>query len=110
MLRRGHLMVRHFVQVVLVVAAVSSCGAPPSPVDERVSALVDAISVSRLERTVQGLAAFGTRNTLSDTESATHGIGAAREWIQRELRQAGARLQVGFDVHHLEAQGRLTRP
>jgi hypothetical protein len=106
-------MVRHFVQVGLVVAAVSSCSAPRSPaapVDERVSALVDAVSVSRLEQTVQRLAAFGTRNTLSDTESATHGIGAAREWIQREFRQAGARLQVGFDIHHLEAQGRLTRP
>src|SRR5688572_32673830 len=105
MLRRGHLMVRHFVQVVLLAVAVSSCSAPRSPaapVDERVSALVDAVSVSRLEQTVQGLAAFGTRNTLSDTASATHGIGAAREWIRREWRRAGARLQVGFDIHHLE--------
>ena len=66
--------------------------------------------MSRLEQTVQGLAAFGTRNTLSDTVSATQGIGAAREWILRELRRAGSRLQVGFDVHHLAAQGRITRP
>lgn len=113
MLRRGLLMVRHFVQAVLVIAAISSCSGPrtaASPVDRRVSALVDAVSVSRLEQTVQGLAAFGTRHTLSDTVSATQGIGAAREWILRELRRAGSRLQVGFDVHHLAAQGRITRP
>ena len=106
-------MVRHFVLAVLVSVVISSCGAPQSPgaaVDRRVSALIDAVSVSRLEQTVQGLAAFGTRHTLSDTASETRGIGAAREWILRELRRASSRLQVNFDVHHLAVQGRITRP
>lgn len=78
--------------------------------DPRVAALVDAISEARLRATVDRLAAFGTRNTLSDTTSATQGIGAAREWIAAELRAISPRLQVQFDAHAVAAQGRITRP
>jgi hypothetical protein len=68
------------------------------------------VSASRLQVTVKTLAAFTTRHTLSDISSADRGIGAAREWILHELRSGNPRLQVGFDVHHLAQQGRITKP
>jgi hypothetical protein len=83
---------------------------PEQQADARVSALVAAVSPSRLQQTITTLASFGTRNTLSDTASSDHGIGAAREWILNELRRASSRLQVSFDIHHLAKQGRITRP
>ena len=106
-------MTRRFPLTVLTLALAGACERtqPAQPVpDPRVSALVAAISPSRLQQTVTTLASFGTRNTLSDTTSPNRGIGAAREWIRRELVEASPRLQVSFDVHRLAQQGRITRP
>jgi Zn-dependent M28 family amino/carboxypeptidase len=54
---------------------------PASPPPAEVAEMLDEISPDRLIGTVERLAAFGTRHTLSDTESDTRGIGAARRWI-----------------------------
>ena len=44
---------------------------------------------------------FGTRHTLSDAQSETRGIGAARRWIQSEFerysKENGGRLEVTLD-------------
>ncbi|MEM8712603.1 MAG: M28 family metallopeptidase, partial [Planctomycetota bacterium] len=52
----------------------------------------------RLTADIATLVGFGTRHTLSDTGSDTHGIGAARRWLKRELADisiaTGGRLQV----------------
>ncbi|HVG67055.1 MAG TPA: M20/M25/M40 family metallo-hydrolase, partial [Gaiellales bacterium] len=95
---------------------VALAGAPPShaqavrpDADPRLEALVAGISEQRLRRTVDTLAAFGTRNTLSTTTSPTRGIGAAREWIVGELKAASPRLQVSYDLHQVAQQGRITR-
>lgn len=50
-------------------------------------AIVDEISASRLESDIKTLVGFGTRHTLSDTLSASRGIGAARRWIKSEFDQ-----------------------
>jgi hypothetical protein len=81
----------------------------PRP-DPQVAALVEAILPSRLQQIVASLAAFGTRNTMSDTTSPGRGIGAAREWILKELQRSSSRLQVSFDVYQLAQQARITRP
>ena len=97
----------------VVVASAAACGRQEPPerqTDPRVAALVAAVSPSRLEQTVTTLAAFGTRHTLSAVTAPARGIGAAREWILRELQSASPRLQVSFDIHHLAQQGRITRP
>lgn len=47
--------------------------------------IIDAVSPERLEKDVQTLVDFGTRNTFSDTISETRGIGAARRWIKSEF-------------------------
>ena len=77
--------------------------------DPRVEQLVAAISESRLNELVNKLAAFGTRNTLSGTMSATRGIGAARQWIFDELQRSSPRLQVSFDTFKVAKNARITR-
>lgn len=47
--------------------------------------IVTAVSADRIRADVETLVAFGTRHTLSDTESSTRGIGAARRWIEAEF-------------------------
>ncbi len=75
----------------------------PASAHHVVAAVVADISAARIEARVRRLAAFGTRHTLSETVSETRGIGAARRWIERELRACsvahGGRLQVAPDVH-----------
>ncbi|OZC01702.1 M28 family metallopeptidase [Rubricoccus marinus] len=45
------------------------------------------VSADRIEADIRTLAGFGTRHTLSDTVSATRGIGAARRWYRAQLEQ-----------------------
>jgi hypothetical protein len=106
-------MIRHCLLATLVAVTAPGCTRvepPEQQTDSRVSALVAAVSPSRLERTVTTLAAFTTRHTLSDVSSPGSGIGASREWILHELRSVNPRLQVSFDVHQLAQQGRIMKP
>jgi Zn-dependent M28 family amino/carboxypeptidase len=57
---------------------------PPAS-DPRVYDIVEGVSADRIEADIRTLAGFGTRNTMSDTESDTRGIGAARRWIKAEF-------------------------
>src|SRR5215831_11253203 len=63
--------------------------------------VVAEISSARIESNIKSLVGFYTRNTLSDTESDSRGIGAARRWIKQEFerysRDSGGKLQVEFD-------------
>ena len=81
----------------------------PADADPRIEQLVTAISDARLGELVNTLAAFGTRNTLSNTASPTRGIGAARQWIFDELRRGSPRLQVSYDTYKVAKEGRITR-
>ena len=80
-----------------------------APTDPRIEKLVAAISEERLQRLLEKLVSFGTRNTMSDLSSPTRGIGAARQWIHDELQRTSPRLQVGFDTHVIEPRGRITQ-
>ena len=53
--------------------------------DKQLYDIIDGISADRIEKDVQTLVNFGTRNTFSDTISNTRGIGAARRWIKAEF-------------------------
>ncbi len=67
----------------------------------QVEAILGEISSERIEATVRKLVSFGTRHTLSDAESPTRGIGAARRWIKGEMegyaKESGGRLVVEED-------------
>jgi hypothetical protein len=74
--------------------------------------ILSEVSAERVEKNIRTLVSFGTRNSFSDTQSATLGIGAARRWIKAELERCGAgtRMKVDFDVHHVESGSRVPRP
>lgn len=64
-------------------------GVPPQ-IDPRIYDIISSASAERVEVDVRALAGFGTRNTFSDTLSATRGIGAARRWIKSEFDKISA--------------------
>ncbi len=52
--------------------------------------IVAAVSSARIEADITRLANFGTRHTLSETQSSTRGIGAARRWMEAEFNRISA--------------------
>ena len=76
-----------------------------------VEQVVAGVSARRIEANIRKLVSFGTRNSLSDTESTTRGIGAARRWIAEEMRRCGGeRLEVAFDEHLVPPGPRIPKP
>ena len=55
--------------------------------DSRLYDIIENVSPERIKSDVTTLTNFGTRHTLSDTTSATRGIGAARRWIKGEFEK-----------------------
>ena len=49
--------------------------------------IIDNVSANRIEQDIRKLVSFGTRHTMSETESDTRGIGAARRWIKSEFEK-----------------------
>jgi hypothetical protein len=102
----------------LAAASAAHAAAPAAPDTNKRQAEIDAvvreISPQRIRGYVEKLVSFGTRHTMSETESETRGIGAARRWIKSELERCGAaaggRLQVAFDSHVHPVMARLSRP
>ncbi len=48
------------------------------------------ISAKNIEASIRKLVSFGTRNTLSEQDNPTRGIGAARDWIFAEFQKFSA--------------------
>lgn len=51
------------------------------------SEIISAVSADRIENDIKKLVSFGTRHTMSETESDRGGIGAARRWIKSEFEK-----------------------
>src|SRR4029079_6119927 len=51
---------------------------------------VCAVSAKIIEATIRKLVSFGTRNTLSEQDNPTRGVGAARDWIFAEFQKINA--------------------
>ena len=87
--------------------------APPAEVTELYD-IAAAPSAERILADVQTLADFGTRHTLSGTESETRGIGAARRWIKAEFeaisRDCGGCLEVREIAAVIEGERRIPEP
>lgn len=64
-----------------------AAAAPGASVDPHIRRMVESVRESRLEASVQRLAGFGTRHTLSEDVSDTRGVGAARRWVASEFEQ-----------------------
>lgn len=70
--------------------------------DSSIAAALADVDPARIRRTDSALVSFGTRNTFSDTLSATRGIGAARRWIHAQFEQysrdCGGCLRVSYNA------------
>ncbi len=75
-------MVKYFTLFLLLVSSFTY-----SQNDSRLYDIINNVSSERISENVTTLTNFGTRHTLSDTTSATRGIGAARRWIKSEFEK-----------------------
>ena len=87
--------------------------APPSEVLDIYDIAAEPSS-ERIISDIQTLVDFGTRHTLSETESETRGIGAARRWIFAEFEKisqdCGGCLEVIYVSDTIEGQRRIPEP
>jgi hypothetical protein len=76
--------------------------------------IVGQISAANIEKDITKLVNFGTRHTLSETESETRGIGAARRWIKSEFEQISANcggcLEVYYQTQVIQDEKRIPGP
>ena len=101
---------RVFLLVFLVLGA-GAASAAADENDERLRRLQAAVSAERIEQDIERLVGFGTRHTLSETESDTRGIGAARRWIKAEFEKisgdCGGCLDVFYVSDFVEGETRI---
>ena len=87
--------------------------APPSEVIDLYDVAIEP-SPERIRSDIQTLVDFGTRHTLSETESETRGIGAARRWIFAEFeaisKDCGGCLEVIYVSDTIEGESRIPEP
>lgn len=76
----------------------------PTPEVKRVS---EAVNREQVKGTIERLAGFGTRHSLSEAGDAKRGIGAAREWIKAEFE--GYSREGGRDVRPTTGDARPTQ-
>ena len=86
---------------------------PPASIP-RLDAIGTAPSAANIERDIRTLVGFGTRHTLSETESPTRGIGAARRWIFDEFtrisKACGGCLEVRYSSGIVQGEARIPGP
>ena len=86
---------------------------PPSEVQDLYD-VATAPSAERIQNDIQTLVDFGTRHTLSETESDTRGIGAARRWIFAEFEkiseECGGCLEVIYVSDTISGERRIPEP
>jgi len=66
--------------------ASSAQTARPKP-DPEIAKMVKEVSAKNIEATIRKLVSFGTRNTLSEQDNPSRGVGAARDWIFAEFQK-----------------------
>jgi len=86
---------------------------PPSEVQDIYSIAIEP-SAERIQADIQTLVDFGTRHTLSETQSDTRGIGAARRWIFAEFEKisadCGGCLEVIYVSDTVSGENRIPDP
>lgn len=78
-------MIKKLLFTITALLATGLSAQVPPPEDMRLYDIGQAPSSHRIEQDVANLVGFGTRHSLSETTSETHGIGAARRWIKSEF-------------------------
>ena len=82
--------------------------------DQKLYDIINDVSAERIQKDVQTLVDFGTRNTFSDTISNARGIGAARRWIKSEFESISTNcndcLEVFFQKDLVSKEGNRRVP
>jgi hypothetical protein len=82
-------------------------------VDPEIAGMIKEVSADSIKSYIAKMVSFDTRHSLSDTTSATQGIGAARRWVAQKFRQFakrnGANIMVELDPYKLEPNPRTPR-
>ncbi|MFQ3220299.1 MAG: hypothetical protein ACI8R9_001290 [Paraglaciecola sp.] len=91
---------------------VAKAQSAPTYVDQqKLHDIASRISEQNIERDIRKLVSFGTRHTLSETQSDTQGIGAARRWIKNEFakisKQCGNCLEVFYQTETISGEKRI---
>jgi hypothetical protein len=76
--------------VVAFVLSSAAMGQGVSRRDPEIAKMAREVSAKNIEATIRKLVSFGTRNTLSEQDNPTRGIGAARDWIYSEFQKISA--------------------
>jgi Zn-dependent M28 family amino/carboxypeptidase len=63
---------------------------PAEKPNPEIQKMIREISAKNIEVSIRKLVSFGTRNTLSEQDNPTRGIGAARDWIFGEFQKISA--------------------
>ena len=79
--------------------------ADETSVNPKIAKLVGEVSEARIKAVIEKLVSFETRNTMSNPDHPTRGIGAARQWILKEFESYSPRLKVSFDKYRVKKQG-----
>ena len=68
--------------------------------NQKIYQIIDNISSERIQKNIETLVNFGTRNTFSDTLSNIRGIGAARRWIKSEFESISKQCNSCLDIFY----------
>lgn len=88
----------HFFRVSILLASFSSPFLFAESAEDIRELLPEQVSSQRIEADIRQLVSFGTRHTLSETNSDKRGIGAARRWIENEFNQISSACGNCFEV------------
>ncbi len=86
-------MIRSFVTCISLTLLLSglvlpqTTRAPRVVLNTEIQKMIREVSPRRIETDIRQLVSFGTRNTLSEQDNPTRGIGAARDWIYAEFQK-----------------------
>jgi hypothetical protein len=74
-------------------------------VNPKIREMIDQVSEPRIKAILEKLESFGTRNTMSTADDPNRGVGAARNWILKEMQSYSPRLEVRFEKFRVKKQG-----
>ena len=104
---------RIFIACTILFTTSLSAQVPPAE-DMRLYDIANGTSAQRIGSDVATLVSFGTRHSLSETQSKTQGIGAARRWIKAEFeaisKQCGGCLEVITIGDTVSGENRIPDP
>lgn len=111
-------MKRILILAVLVFVCTSAGTSQPRStargIDPEIQKMIREVSAKNIEATIRKLVSFGTRNTLSEQDNPTRGIGAARDWIYAEFQrfnvECGGCLKVEKQSFTQPKAGRIPEP